>query len=233
LPLRRKLLKESPSSPSPRGFSVLTRISEIVAEVDQELLVKEEIREKVLELTRIAVRSSSQAINSAHNGDLTTARKHLEKAREAVHQVNSLVEQHPDLKYSGLLNQAHQEFTEASVFIALLEGKDVPSPSELGVMGVLYLTGLADVIGELRRLCVDCLRRDDFQGAERAFKLMEEIYSALRYVDHPKALIPGLRQKCDSARRMIEDTRGMLTMVLQRIKLRDSINTLIRKLEES
>ena len=57
---------------------------------------------------------------------------------------------------------------------------------------------------------------------------MEEIYLDLASVDELFIRIPGLRRKCDVARRVIEATRGDLTIELRR----NALERLIRRLEE-
>ena len=57
---------------------------------------------------------------------------------------------------------------------------------------------------------------------------MEEIYEDLTSVDELFIHIPGLRRKCDVARRVVEATRSDLTMELRR----SALERLIRRLEE-
>lgn len=89
-------------------------------------------------------------------------------------------------------------------------------PNEINVPAVDYVLGLADVIGEYRRLVLDLLREGDAEKGEACLQTMDEIYMALMAMDEAYMLVPGLRRKCDVARRIIETTRGDITQELRR-----------------
>lgn len=82
-----------------------------------------------------------------------------------------------------------------------------------------YVLGLADVIGECRRLALDALREADVEKAEKCLQIMDEIYTELMGMDEAYMLVPGLRRKCDIARRIIETTRGDVTQEARRNSL--------------
>ena len=48
---------------------------------------------------------------------------------------------------------------------------------------------------------------------------MDEIYIELMAMDEAYMLVPGLRRKCDSARKIIEATRGDVTQEIRRSTL--------------
>jgi predicted translin family RNA/ssDNA-binding protein len=50
-------------------------------------------------------------------------------------------------------------------------------------------------------------------------KTMDEIYTELMAMDEAYMLVPGLRRKCDVARRIIETTRGDVTQEVRRKSL--------------
>jgi predicted translin family RNA/ssDNA-binding protein len=50
-------------------------------------------------------------------------------------------------------------------------------------------------------------------------KTMDEIYIELMAMDEAYMLVPGLRRKCDVARRIIETTRGDVTQEVRRKSL--------------
>jgi translin len=76
--------------------------------------------------------------------------------------------------------------------------------------------GLADVIGEYRRLALDALREGEAEKGEECLKTMDEVYIELMAMDEACMLVPGLRRKCDIARRIIETTRGDITQEVRR-----------------
>jgi translin len=90
------------------------------------------------------------------------------------------------------------------------------TPKEIEVPAVDYMLGLADVIGEYRRFVLDALREGEGEKSEKCLQTMDEIYIELMAMDEAYMLVPGLRRKCDVARRIIETTRGDVTQEVRR-----------------
>jgi translin len=67
--------------------------------------------------------------------------------------------------------------------------------------------GLADTIGEIRRVIVGCLMNGDTDRAKALFAAMEEISEELLMMDVPDAVVP-LRRKQDIARGIMDKTRS-------------------------
>jgi translin len=82
-----------------------------------------------------------------------------------------------------------------------------------------YVLGLADVIGEYRRMALDALREGNVEKSEKCLEMMDEIYIELMAMDEAYMLVPGLRRKCDTARKIIEATRGDVTQEIRRSML--------------
>ena len=74
-----------------------------------------------------------------------------------------------------------------------------------------YVLGLADVIGEYRRLALDNLREGEVKKGEECLEIMDQVFIQLLALDEAYMLVPGLRHKSDAARRIIEATRGDVT----------------------
>jgi len=118
-----------------------------------------------------------------------------------------------------LFSAARQEYSEANIFLSLIEESRFVTPDGISVPSVDYVLGLADVIGELRRLALDALREGDLKNGEKCLQIMDEIYTELMGMDEAYMLVPGLRRKCDIARRIIETTRGDITQEARRSSL--------------
>ncbi len=106
---------------------------------------------------------------------------------------------------------ALQEAVEAVLLGAVAAGEPFPGPSDLGVDPEPYLLGLGDVVGEVRRRVLDRLGRDDVAGAEAELALMERLTRALLRFDTTRAIVQ-LKPKQDSARALLERTRGEVVM---------------------
>lgn len=175
---------------------------------------------------RKAMRLSKQAILYTHQDRFQNAKKLLKEAENLLLEIRKLAENHPELVYTGIVDAAMQEYAEARILLNLVEKNQFISPEDVAVTAVAYVLGLADVIGELRRQALDSLRAGDVKRAEHSLRLMEQIYVELMSMNEAYMLVPGLRRKCDLARRVIEATRGDITMEVRRGLLEQSIKRL-------
>ncbi len=203
-----------------------------LAKIQEELKKREEVKREAQEDMRKALRLSKQAILFAHQERFDDARSSLKDAEELFAKLHGLVENNPDLFYTGLVDTAFEEYAEAHVFLRLVEERRFIGPEELKVPVVPYVLGLGDVVGELRRRALDSLRKGDVETAEECLQLMEQIYVELTAMDDAYMLVHGLRRKCDVARHIIESTRGDVTIEARRSTLERSIEKLERTLRE-
>jgi len=201
-------------------------LKSLLDKIEEELKKKEEVRQGLQKDMRRATRLSKQAILFVHQERFDEARELLKKASELLAKLDAVSKDHPELVYTGLVNAAFEEYVEAHTLLTLIKEERFISPEELGVPSVSYVLGLSDVIGELRRRTLDSLRRGDMETAENCMQTMERIYVELTAMDDAYLLVPGLRRKCDVARRIIETTRGDLTIEARRSSLERSIEEL-------
>lgn len=191
----------------------------VLKEIRKELKEKEKMREKAQEDMRRATSLSKQAILLLHQKRTKEAKKLIAKAKEIISRLNDVSTDYPKIIYSGLFNAALQEYSEANIFLRLIEKSKFITPKEINVPSVDYVLGLADVVGECRRLALDALREGDVEKGEKCLQTMDEIYTELMAMDEAYMLVPGLRRKCDIARRIIEATRGDITQEVRRSSL--------------
>jgi translin len=191
-------------------------LKNVLKEIKTELEEKEESYEQAQNKMRKVLQQSKQAILQIHQRKVEEARKLISTAKEAIQKLNEELKLDPETIYSGLLSAARQEYAEASIFQRLVEKSEFVTPEEVGVPSVDYVLGLADVIGEYRRLVLDLLREGDLTKSEACLKTMDEIYIELTGLDEAYMLVPGLRRKCDIARKIIEITRGDVTQEIRR-----------------
>jgi translin len=202
----------------------MTSLKSVLREVKNELKEKEEIREKAHNDMRKATSLSKQTILLIHQKKEKEAKKLVEKAREILLKLSKISEEYPEIIHGGMFNAALQEYSEANILLKLVEESIFVTPKEIGVPSVDYVLGLADVIGEYRRLALDALREGDVQKGENCLKLMDEIYVELMALDDAYMLVSGLRRKCDVARRIIEATRGDVTLEVRRSALEKQLS---------
>jgi translin len=181
-------------------------------------------REKALAVARRSIRSSANAIRAIHRGELDQAHRMMEESRGALSSGRDAVAgAHPDVHFAGFLQDAEKEYAEARLTEALVGGADLPGPDELEVGMAPYLNGMAEAIGEGRRAILDLLRRGEFAEGERILAAMDDIHYLLVSMDFPDAITGNLRRSADSARAIIERTRGDLSVSLVQRSLRDAL----------
>lgn len=210
-------------------------LEKIASRIQSELDKKDDARESVLAACRRIIRVSGNAIRALHKAygaeNVKAAESILGEASADIKSLSGVREAHPDLYYGGTVEQAMQEAVEARAILAIAAGKPLPDPDEMGVTYSSYLLGLADVIGELRRMALSEIRAKRFNEAEMHFGMMEEIYDTLMQFDYPSAIVP-IRQKQDAARGIIEKTMGELVMAMQRKDIEDKVTEFGGMLDE-
>ena len=172
-------------------------------------------RDQALSQARALTRFCSQAIRAVHRDDDETMQAQLSEARKMADSLRAAVSEFPDLYYAGYTQDALKEYVEANVTCALIKNQALIGPKELGIEYNTYLNGLSEVVGELRRRCLDILRHGYSAEAERLLTHMDDIYAVLVTMDYPDAITNGLRRQTDIARSIIEKTRGDITFSLR------------------
>ena len=203
--------------------AVLAALEKVIQEVKQELLEKHKIRDETHESMRRATSLSKQAILLIHQKRIKEAQEMLGSAKEMISSLQNLADECPEIIYGGMFSAALQEYSEANIFLVLVKEGRFVTPSEIHVPSVDYVLGLADVIGEYRRLALDNLRERKVKAGEECLKVMDEVFMQLLALDEAYMLVPGLRHKSDIARRIIENTRGDITLEVRRKSLEDQL----------
>ena len=125
-----------------------------------------------------------------------------------------------------MFSAALQEYSEARIFLILVKESRFVTPTEINVPSIDYVLGLADVIGEYRRLALDNLREGEVKKGEECLEIMDQVFIQLLALDEAYMLVPGLSHKSDIARRIIETTRGDVTFEIRRKSLEDYLKIL-------
>jgi translin len=189
----------------------------------------DEVREEILNLSRVATRLSGSSILEIHRGDLKTASTSLQQVEKALAKIDELCRDYAELRASQGVIVAFQEFVEATTLRTYVERKKIPSLKEVRSDPRSYMLGLLDVVGEFRRMTLNSLRKGQVENAERLLALMEGIYEDLQSLEHT-AIVPTFRVKMDSARRIIETTRGDVVTEVRRYSLEKALSRLENRL---
>ena len=184
---------------------------------------KNKIREETHESMRKVTSLSKQAILLIHQKKIDEAKQLIQSAKEKISSLQDLAKEYPEIVYGGMFSAALQEYSEARIFLTLFKESRFVTPSEVKVPSVDYVLGLADVIGEYRRLALDNLREGKVKKGEECLEIMDQVFIQLLALDEAYMLVPGLRHKSDIARRIIETTRGDITLEIRRKSLEDHL----------
>lgn len=187
----------------------------LAEQIHDALRAKNAARDRALEQSRNLIRHASLAIRAVHREEGAAAEELLGQARAQAAALRAGLADYPDLYYAGYTQDALKELAEASIVFALVNERPLPKPGDLGVETAAYLNGLGEAAGELRRRCLDTLRKGETAEAERLLAMMDDIYSLLVTLDYPDALTGGLRRTTDMVRGVSERTRGDLTLSLR------------------
>ncbi len=181
------------------------------------------VRDATLARSRELISLCATAIRASHRNDWEQAHRLLEQARQVAATMQTETAPYPDLYFAGYTQDALKELAEAYITVALAQGKPLPSPQEIAVEDATFLNGLAEAASEMRRRCLDLIRKRNNVEAERLLAAMDEIYAVLMTFDFPDAITGGLRRRVDALRGVLERTRGDLTMSMRQDALLDAL----------
>ncbi len=208
----------------------MDKLEPIADSIHKAFEAKTAARDQALSRARTLTRNCAHTIRAVHRNEDELARKTLDEARQQAETLRADLAEYPDLYFAGYTQDALKEFAEASIVYALVNGGSLPTPEELGLENNTYLKGLAEVVGELRRRCLDLLRGGYSEEAESLLGFMDEIYAVLVTVDYPDAITGGLRRLTDIVRGITERTRGDITISMRESQLEDSLKRLEARL---
>lgn len=194
-------------------------LSNILGKLKEEFDEKDRRREEVFAIAREVRRLSTKAIREIHKENFEAAERLLLKIKEMVKSLGQ-----PDKSFT-FIQDALQEYAEASLTYAFIKKTVPPIPDELGIPSEAYILGLADTIGEIRRHILDDMRKDRYENLEGYLDILDELYHGIMAFDYPSAILP-IRRKQDIARILLDKTRGEVTLALKLVKLE-------KKLEEA
>ena len=194
----------------------LEAISELIrADFD----ARDRARDEALRTTRDLTRLCATAIRASHRNDWESAGELLSQADSVASATAESLLPFPDLLYAGYTQDALKELVEAHITLAFASDGPIPEPQTLGVSHSAYLNGMCEAASEMRRRCLDELRRGNTGEAERLLGVMDEVYDLLVTFDFPNAITGGLRRRTDQLRGVLERTRGDLTNSLRQDRL--------------
>lgn len=198
-------------------------LDELASLAEEDLAAQNAVRDEALQQSRMLIRLCSHAIRAGHRDEWDEAASLLAEADGVGQAMQDLLAPYPELYYAGYTQDALKELVEARVTLALLSQRDLPALASVDVPLNTYLNGVCEAASELRRRCLDTLRHERFDEAERLLGAMDRVYEVLMSFSYPDAITHGLRRRVDQLRGVLERTRGDLTSSLQMARLRKTL----------
>lgn len=196
-----------------------TPLSAQVADIIGRFETQAAIRDRAIAESRLIVRLAANTIRATHRREHDEADKLYAEAHDRLSTMLAEVRDHPNLYWSGYVQDAVKEYAEAGITAAIIRGEEIPGPQAVRAEDPAYLNALSESASELRRQILDQLRNDAFDEAERLFQVMNEVYDQLVTVDFADAITGGLRRSTDQLRGVLERTRGDLTLTMRQQRL--------------
>ncbi|MFN3384602.1 MAG: translin [Archaeoglobaceae archaeon] len=167
----------------------------------------EKAREELLSLLRELRITSSKAIVAIHSDRIEEAEENLKKASKILEKVREF-QKFPEIY--AISHDSMQEFVEA-IFLLKIAKREFDFSLSCDLLDSAFITGLADLVGEIRRLALSKMIKGRIEEAEDLLEKMERIYNELvSFASFPEKLVPNLRAKLDVARVAIERTKSDL-----------------------
>lgn len=201
------------------GDSFQTWLDELAAAAEADLGAQNETRDQALAQSRDLIRLCSNAIRAGHRDAWDEAEALLAEAERVGQAMQTLLAPYPELVYAGYTQDALKELVEARVTLALISNRAMPKVSASGIPLNTYLNGVCEAASELRRRCLDMLRHEQLEEAERLLTAMDAAYEVLMSFSYPDVITRGLRRRVDQLRGVLERTRGDLTNNAQMVRL--------------
>jgi translin len=202
---------------------MMSQLDTIAQRIQADFEARNDARDGALRRSRELIRTCATAIRASHRDEWDTAHDLLAEADKVAQELQEALSPYPDLLSAGYTQDALKELVEAHVTFALASNAPIPEPEALGMCYSVYLNGLCEGASEMRRRCLDEMRRGEMVEAERLLKAMDEIYDILVTFDFPDAITGGLRRRVDQLRGVLERTRGDLTNSLRQDRLAQAL----------
>ena len=171
---------------------------------------KEKVYDSVSLIARDIIRKSGIIITKIHNNKFDDIEKELP---ELVSMVKNL--QKIENRFGYYTMQSYQEYAEAYILYNIKKNDKFITLKELNIPAESYLSGMMDVVGELKREIIELLREKDIKKAEHFFDYMKVIYDKTRSIRYPEVILPGFRKKQDVARIQIESAGNEIVFFIK------------------
>lgn len=172
------------------------------------------VRRDVIKGADDAIHHAKRAIFALHRGNAQEAKEKLAVAEGLLKGLQEKYKKHPRSMSEGAYRAAMEEYVEATLFYQFVTTGAIGKITAFPVDGDTYLSGLADIPGELYRYAIRAATNRDMAMVEQCAEMTHEIVGTLMEFD----LTSYLRTKGDQAKQ----AESKLEQVVYEVSLRKS-----------
>ncbi|MEM2940208.1 MAG: hypothetical protein QW304_01435 [Thermoproteota archaeon] len=191
-----------------------TRINLLVKSSYDFLRRQEDAKYELLRMISSLIKKCRQSAKASYAKDFPASRRLLENIqRDIVKVVKTASEDGINDTWPPII-QAYQEFLEAVFIYWFTSGKEYRLKIEPPPASILY--AVSDLIGELKRVMMEHLRKGDLKRAEETYQRMVQLYENVSTIALGDAVLPGFKRKIDVNRASVESAYAILNEELRR-----------------
>jgi translin len=185
-------------------MEIQKKFQETITRVESEIDHLDKQRENLILLTRKLNRLSGKGVS-----ELVKGKKIDEVENNAIRIMDEIANL---VKEVGLLTSWNaasfgvEEYVEMMILSALVNREEIPDPIKLKVPPWLWVLGLVDVLGELRRIIINSLINKNKEQVPYYLSCMHMLFDEIMGLDFPKTIMGSLRNKIDSSRLIMDKT---------------------------
>ncbi|MCS7138916.1 MAG: hypothetical protein NZ873_02535 [Crenarchaeota archaeon] len=175
---------------------------------------QEDVKYGLLKRISDILKKCRQSIKAAYAQDFTMARRLLDEVQHDIEKIVKMASKNGIYDTWPPIVQTYQEFLEAIFIYWFTSGREHRLKSKPPPASILYAA--SDLIGELKRVMMENLRRGRLDEAENAYSLMVQLYENLSTIALGEAVLPGFKRKVDVNRASVESAFTILNEELRR-----------------
>lgn len=200
-----------------------------INEVKKHIEDLEEAREQLIKTAREVSQLVRAVVSLSIRRRREDARRYYRELSDKFRSLLEVSSKHSELMYSNFFYSIAAEYVEAVQLYSIVFDGRLLTLRELNVHPIPYLLGHADLIGELKRLSLEHLRRGEYRESFTYLELAEGIYEELSSIDVADPIVPGLRRKLDVYRKVIDDWKVLLIDIESRVKLEKMCGEVLKR----
>lgn len=191
-----------------------TRINLLVRSSHKFLRRQEDAKYELLRRISDVMKKCRQSVKASYAQDFTASRRLLESIQRDIMKIVRIASEEGVYNTWPPIIQTYQEFLEAVFIYWFTSGKEYRLRIEPPPASILY--AVSDLIGELKRVMMDHLRKGELKKAEETYGRMVQLYENVSTIALGDSVLPGFKRKIDVNRASVESAFTILSEELRR-----------------